>query len=139
MNIPKTITRLFSIQRSIFILSTLSTVVFSQTDVGANFRNAFGSLCQASLSVLGVGAIMLIVLAAIVYAIGQMLGAETRARATVWATAMFTGAIIGAIIFLVVPWVISIIMTGQANGDWVRNCCVEQPGPDCANLAGTGP
>ncbi len=127
------ISKLFSVRRYFFILIALTSILFAQ-DIGQNFRNAFGGLCYASLSILGVGAILLIVLAAIVYAIGQMLGAETRARATVWATAMFTGAIIAAIIFLVVPYLISIIMTGQANPDWVRNCCVENPTADCANL-----
>ncbi|MCX6778480.1 MAG: hypothetical protein NT157_06395, partial [Candidatus Micrarchaeota archaeon] len=33
-----------------------------------------------------------------IYAIGQVLGSETRARATVWATAMLVGGIIGLII-----------------------------------------
>lgn len=134
MNLSKIILKLFSVPRSLFILITITSVLSAGGGLGQNFRNAFGGLCYASLSLLGVGAILLIVLAAIVYAIGQMLGAETRARATVWATAMFTGAIIGAIIFLVVPYLISTIMTGTPNGDWVRNCCVENPTADCANL-----
>lgn len=131
--------KLFSLRKWLFqILLVLSiTSLLFAVDPGQNFRNAFGSLCKASLSVLAVGAIVLIVLAAIVYAIGQMLGAETRARATVWATAMFTGAIVAAIIFVVVPWLISIIMTGQPSGDWIKNCCVENPEPDCANLGDT--
>ncbi len=118
----------------LFILS-LSSLFFA-ADPGQNFRNALGGLCKSALSVLAIGSIVLIVMAAIVYAIGQMLGAETRARSTVWATAMFTGAIIAAIIFVVVPWLISVIMTGAPNGDWIKNCCVDNPTPDCANLAG---
>ena len=120
----------------VMLVLSISSLFFA-ADPGQNFRTALGSLCKSALSVLAIGAIVLIVLAAIVYALGQMLGAETRARATVWATAMFTGAIIAAIIFLVVPWLISMIMTGQANGEWVKNCCVENPDPDCANLGNT--
>ena len=136
LNITSLPWKLFSLRKWLFqILFVLSVAsLFYAVDPGQNFRNAFGSLCKSSLSILAIGAIVLIVLAAIVYAVGQMLGAETRARATVWATAMFTGAIIAAIIFVVVPWLISIIMTGQASGDWVKNCCVDNPEPDCAGL-----
>ena len=115
------------------LLLSIMSLIFAQ-DPGQNIRNALGSLCKSAVGVLAIGAVVLIVLAAIVYAIGQMLGAETRARATVWATAMFTGAIIAAIIYLVVPWLISIIMTGTPSGDWVQKCCVENPEADCAGL-----
>lgn len=50
---------------------------------------------------------VLIVLAAIVYAAGQVMGAETRARASVWATSMIVGAIIGIVIYVVVPIVLT--------------------------------
>jgi len=125
--------------RLLFVLSIVNlflTNVFAQ-DFANNMRAALGSLCAASIGILGVSTIILVVMAAIVYALGQMLGAETRARATVWATAMFTGAIIAAIIFVVVPWVISIMMTGTANPDWVRNCCTENPDADCAGFIGS--
>lgn len=119
----------------ILLVFGLVSVAFA-TDPGENLRNAFGSLCKSSLSILAVASIIMIVLAALVYALGQMLGAETRARATVWATAMFTGAIIAAIIYVIAPWVISMIMTGQGSAaDLVRNCCVDNPPEDCANLA----
>ena len=88
LNITSLPWKLFSLRKWLFhILFLLSiTSLFYATDPGQNFRNAFGSLCKSSLSILAIGAIVLIVLAAIVYAVGQMLGAETRARATVWAS-----------------------------------------------------
>ena len=56
---------------------------------------------------------LLIVAAAVVYAGGQLLGAETRARATVWATSMFMGALIGVLIYVIVPFVLT-AMAGNA-------------------------
>jgi hypothetical protein len=70
---------------------------------GMELRNALRELCDASQMFLGAAIMVLIVLAGATYAIGQVLGAETRARATVWATAMLTGAIIGAVVYLVAP------------------------------------
>lgn len=64
-------------------------------------------VCVTAKNILFVGAMLLVVLGAAVYAVGQILGAETRARASVWATAMFTGAIIGIVIYIVVPWVLA--------------------------------
>ncbi len=57
---------------------------------------------------------LLIVAAAVVYAGGQLLGAETRARATVWATSMFMGALIGVLIYVIVPYVLGMMMPGGA-------------------------
>ena len=58
---------------------------------------------------------LMILLAAVIYAAGQIMGAETRARASVWATAMFTGAIFAAVIFLIVPWVIGLVVGGDVS------------------------
>ncbi|MDD5339913.1 MAG: hypothetical protein PHV13_01550 [Candidatus ainarchaeum sp.] len=65
------------------------------------------SLAQMSLA--GLIAVFL-VLAAAVYAIGQVLGADTRARATGWATALLSGAIVAAVIYVIVFQVL-----GQLN------------------------
>ncbi len=46
--------------------------------------------------------ITLLVLSAAIYAIGQTLGADSRARATVWATGMLGGAIFTAVIYFVI-------------------------------------
>jgi len=49
--------------------------------------------------------IILIIFAAVIFAAGQVLGAETRSRANVWATAMLIGALIGILVALIGPWV----------------------------------
>ncbi len=72
--------------------------------------SAMNSLCATAQTFLSVGAMLLVVLAAAVYAIGQILGAETRARASVWATAMITGAVIGIVIYLIVPTLLNMMM-----------------------------
>lgn len=52
---------------------------------------------------------VLIIFAAVIFAAGQVMGAETRARANVWATAMLTGALIGFAVAIIVPWFLDII------------------------------
>ena len=50
--------------------------------------------------------IVLVLMAAIVYALGQTVGAETKARANQWASGMATMAIVAAVIYALIPWLI---------------------------------
>ena len=90
----------------VVLMLNLVPVVFAS----GNLSSALISLCQIAKTFLGVAALVLIVLAGAVYAIGQIMGAETRARASVWATAMLTGAIIGAIIYIIAPIIVQVII-----------------------------
>ena len=54
-------------------------------------------------------AMLMIVIAGVIYAAGQVMGAETRARANVWATAALTGALIGILIYAIAPGVLALI------------------------------
>src|SRR3989338_5576367 len=119
---------------SLLLLCILFINFAMAQDPSRNLRNAFGAICDTAKGLLALVAIVLIVLAAIVYGLGQVLGAETRARATVWATAMFTGAIIGGLIWIIMPWIISILMSGEADGEWVSRCCVKNPPDNCAGF-----
>ena len=85
------------------VILVLLVNLFSMSFASANIQSGLRSLCQTSQAVLGGIVMLLVVLAGATYAIGQVMGAETRARATVWATAMLTGALIGAVIYLVTP------------------------------------
>lgn len=79
--------------------------------------SALAGLCDQVKTFLGAAMVLMILLAAITYSVGQIMGAETRARATVWATAMLTGAVIGAIIYIITPYVIQMIIgSGDATG-----------------------
>jgi Na+-driven multidrug efflux pump len=64
---------------------------------------------------LAVGMMLMVVSSALVYSVGQVLGAETRARASVWATSMFNGAIIAALIYLLVPFVLRTMLAGSID------------------------
>jgi hypothetical protein len=59
-------------------------------------------LVTLAQTTLGLLALLLLVLAALAYAMGQMSGAETRARATVWAGGLLSGALVAIAIYLVV-------------------------------------
>jgi hypothetical protein len=89
----------------------------------AGLTSALTQLCQMSQTFLGFTAMVLIVMAGAIYAIGQVLGAETRARAAVWATAMLTGAVIGIIIYLVTPFLVSTLLTGSGITVTPSNPC----------------
>jgi hypothetical protein len=90
------------------LLLNLVSMVSAQGTSG--IKSAMHDLCVLAQTFLGLAVIVLLVLAAAVYAIGQVMGAETRARAAVWATSMLTGAIIGLLIYIVAPMVLSKIM-----------------------------
>ena len=115
---------------SIFVIMSLFSVAFAETSP-SNIGKAMMSLCGQIKSALAIGMMLLIVLAAITYAVGQMMGAETRARASVWATAMFVGSLIGALIYIIMPFILSILINGTADTAWVNNCCVDPPGTAC--------
>jgi hypothetical protein len=53
----------------------------------------------AEISLVGLIAV-LIGLAAVMYTLGQVMGAQTRAKASVWATGLLSGAIVAAIIYV---------------------------------------
>jgi hypothetical protein len=71
-------------------------------------------LCTGLTQLLPVAAMLMIILAGVIYAAGQMMGAETRARANVWATACLTGALIAILITVVAPSVLSTVNGGTA-------------------------
>ena len=80
-----------------------------------NVNTAVSQLCQGLTSLLPIAAMMAIVLAGVIYAAGQMMGAETRARANVWATAALTGALIAILIAVVAPAVLQTMYAGQTG------------------------
>ena len=86
-----------------FVSLLLALSAFAATSVVllTTLQDAFSSLCTQAKSLLPVAAMLMLIIGGIIYAAGQMLGAETRARANVWATACLTGALI-AILMVVV-------------------------------------
>ena len=81
------------------------------TDTPSGITQALTSLCNTSKTFLTMSIIIMVILAGAVYAIGQIMGAETRARATVWATSMLTGAIIGVLIYVLLPVILNLLLS----------------------------
>ncbi|MCP4648212.1 MAG: hypothetical protein GY852_10865, partial [bacterium] len=81
----------------IMLTLTLFGMVFATASIEAGLCELY-TLVNTVLTVV---IFLLIVTAAVVYAGGQLLGAETRARASVWATSMFIGALIGVLIYVI--------------------------------------
>jgi len=71
---------------------------------------AMSDLCNALNTMLPVAAMLMLVMAGVIYASGQMMGAETRARANVWATACLTGALIGILIVVISPPILASVL-----------------------------
>ena len=96
----------------VFTLSLIAGFVFA-TDPTSQLKNALSSLCSGLSQLVPVAAMLMVLLASVIYATGQMMGAETRARANVWATSALTGALIGILISTVAPAVLSVIANNQ--------------------------
>jgi len=105
----------------LFVMAVLVASVFATGLSGLdNVNAAMISLCVGLKSMLPVAAMMMIILAGVIYAAGQMMGAETRARTNVWATAALTGALMAILIAVIAPSVLNTIYPGTtslANAD----------------------
>jgi len=97
----------------LIVMAALVASVFAASGLTA-VKDAMSELCTGLTSMLPVAAMLMIILAGVIYASGQMMGAETRARANVWATAALTGALIAILIAVVAPSVLTTINGGTA-------------------------
>jgi len=97
-----------------FTLSLLAGFAFATDPPTSQLRAALSSLCQGLNQLVPVAAMLMVLLASVIYATGQMMGAETRARANVWATSALTGALIGILISVIAPSVLQTIAGGTA-------------------------
>lgn len=87
----------------------LVNAVFATSPTDA-LKTALSQLCSGLNTLVPVAAMLMVLLAAVIYATGQMMGAETRARANVWATSCLTGALIGILIATVAPTILQVII-----------------------------
>ena len=85
-----------------------------------DLETALTDFCKFMYDMVGTVAMIMVLLSSIVFALGQLFGAETRARANVWATSMVTGAIIGILLTVLLPWLLA-KMLGQSGFD-AANC-----------------
>ena len=82
----------------------------STPDVGDRFVSTFCEFYDFLKSILPLAVLIVVVLAGVIFAIGQVLGAETRARANVWATNMLIGGVIAVIVVIIVPWLLDTLV-----------------------------
>lgn len=94
---------------TVILISVLALQALVFATILGSVQDAFSQLCVSLKSILPVAAMMMLILGGVIYAAGQMLGAETRARANVWATACLTGALIAILIVVVAQPVLQII------------------------------
>jgi hypothetical protein len=99
---------------ALFLIALMVGLACPTTFLGS-LQNAISQLCVSLLSLLPVVAMMMLVLAGVIYASGQIMGAETRARANVWATACLTGALIAILMVVVAPSVLQAIYADQGT------------------------
>ncbi len=115
--------RWFSLLFASLILVSCTGLIWGTSDPSQNIKNAICAFYKLVRDILPIVAMLMIFAAGVVYAAGQILGAETRARANVWAHAMFIGAIIGLLLSQVLPWLLNIMYTPPAGGSDLSNVC----------------
>lgn len=74
---------------------------FLGTVIGTNatdLSTSLSSIRDSISNLIPVVSLMMIVLAGLIYGIGQVMGAEIRGRSAVWAQALLIGAILGLVI-----------------------------------------
>ncbi len=96
------------------LMGLMASVGFATSGNVNAIQSGLCELYSMVSSLLAVVVFILIVVAAIIYAAGQVMGAETRARASVWATSMIIGAVIGIVIYLLVPIILG-TMLGESD------------------------
>ncbi len=95
-----------------FAFSLFIGIAFAVSSPTSKLKDALSELCQGLSQLVPVAAMLMVLLASVIYATGQMMGAETRARANVWATSALTGALIGILISVIAPTVLQTIAGG---------------------------
>ena len=92
-----------------FLLSALLVGHVFAGDPNQELQDALTKMCADIQSLIPPLALLLVMSAGVIYAAGQVGGAETRARAANWATSCVTGAFIGILISVIAPTVLSTI------------------------------
>ncbi len=100
----------------VLLALTFLSAMVSAASPSVNIGSSFNQLCLQIKTAVPIVAFAMMILGGIIYGAGQVMGAETRARANVWATALLTGGIIGLIIAASAPYVISFVMGMFSTG-----------------------
>ena len=102
-----------------FLLFAFSPFIFSvSTDVTnptSSLHMALRDLCSGVTGTIPSVSMLMVLAGSAIYASGQVMGSETRARSNIWATAALTGAMTGLLISTVTPGVLSVIYGDDVN------------------------
>jgi len=106
----------------LFVVAVFMGLAFAQA--APDIAGSITELCTQIKTAVPILAFAMLLLGGMIYAGGQIMGAETRARANVWATAMLTGGVIGLIIAAAAPYILTFFwqMFGGAGVDAVFTC-----------------
>ncbi len=119
---------------SLLLLLMLIGINFAQSNT-ENIKDAISMLCALFYGILPIGVLMSATLAGVIFALGHMSGAETRARANVWATNLLIGAITAGVVIVIAPAVVNTLLGGV---DLEKTCVAptssqENQFQDCIN------
>ena len=81
-----------------FAFAFFGTIVADTGTKTADLATSLSSIKTDIEAIIPVVSLMMIVLAGLIYGIGQVMGAEIRGRSAVWAQALLIGAILGLLI-----------------------------------------
>jgi len=86
----------------------IALLSFSLVTSASGIAEQLGEICGTIVSVVPIVALLMFITAGLVYAGGQIMGAETRSRANVWSSAMLVGGMIGLILAASAPYFLQI-------------------------------
>ena len=101
--------------KSMILLATILLVFGLTFAAGAKLTGALAGVKTLLCSVLPIVVMLAVVLAAILFAVGQLGSAESRAKFHGWATNILIGAITALIVLLLVPWLLQGLMPGTGT------------------------
>ena len=96
-------------------LVLLFVSLVAATSDTSQITSALSQLCDLFYKILPIAILLVVVLAGVVFAAGQAMGAETRARANVWATNLLIGAIIAGVVIVLAPWFLQLVTGFSLN------------------------
>jgi uncharacterized membrane protein YraQ (UPF0718 family) len=95
---------------AIFMLIAFISLNFASEKISERLAYGLNNFCIMLKNLLPIVVVALFALAAIVYAIGQVFGAEMRSKATSWAMNMVVGGIVALIIWLLAKPIIQMLI-----------------------------
>ncbi|MBM3229779.1 hypothetical protein FJZ26_05075 [Candidatus Parvarchaeota archaeon] len=116
-----------------------ATAAVQPPSVGGGLVSGLTDLCASALTLTPIAAMLGVVCSAAIYAAGQFLGAEPRARAIVWSTTLLTGSVIAVLVQVAAPAFLSAIYGYQITCE--STCNNNRPVPAgmacCTSFDGT--